>query len=263
MDNRPIGVLDSGLGGLTVLKKVIEKLPNESTVFIGDQANMPYGDRSEEEIIDLTMASVNFLLKKGVKLIIFGCNTATAVAMPVIQKRVPVQLIGVIQSGALAASKETKNKKVAVLGTTVTAESHAYQKEIKARDKEIEVEEYAEPLWAPLVESDPNEEKKLAVVRKGMKEIKDRDFDTLILGCTHYPLLANEIRANLDPSKQILDPADQVAQYTYNVLKRDDMFATGPVKHEYFTTATDTEKFDNLARKWMEDKTIQSKHVDD
>lgn len=263
MDNRPIGVLDSGLGGLTVLKKVIKKLPNESTIFIGDQAHMPYGDRSEKEIIDLTMASVDFLLKKDVKLIIFGCNTATAVAMPVIQKKVPVQLIGVIQSGALAAARETKNKKVAVLGTTVTAESHAYQKEVKARDQEIEVKEYAEPLWAPLVETDPDENEKLAVVRKGIEEIKDQDFDTLILGCTHYPLLMDEIKANLDPSKQILDPADQVAQYTYNVLKRDNMLAQGKAEHEYFTTATDTNKFNKSAQKWMEDSSIQSKHVDD
>ena len=263
MDNRPIGVLDSGLGGLTVLKKVIEKLPNESTMFIGDQAHMPYGDRSEEEIIDLTMASVNFLLKKDVKLIIFGCNTATAVAMPVIQKSIPVQLIGVIQSGALAASRQTKNKKVAVLGTTVTAESHAYRKEIMARDKSIEVKEYAEPHWAPLVESDPDEEKKLAVVREGIAEISDQDFDTLVLGCTHYPLLENEIKANLDSSKQILDPADQVAQYTYNVLKRDDMLAQGPASHEYFTTSTDTAKFNQIARKWMEDSSIQSTHVED
>ena len=263
MDNRPIGVLDSGLGGLTVLKKVIEKLPNESTIFIGDQAHMPYGDRSEEEIIKLTRASVNFLLKQDVKLIIFGCNTATAVAMPKIQKEVPVQLIGVIQSGALAASQKTRNKKVAVLGTTVTQESNAYQKEIQARDAEIQVKEYAEPLWAPLVESNPEEEKKLEVVKEGLAKIKDQDFDTLILGCTHYPLLTKEIRANLAPSKQILDPADQVATYTYNVLKRDHMLAQGPTKHEYFTTATNTAKFNQIARNWMEDSMIESKHVND
>lgn len=111
MDNRPIGLLDSGLGGLSVAKKVIEKLPNESTVFIGDNAHMPYGDRTKEEIIELVRKSVHFLLAKDVKLIIFACNTATAMAMSTIQAEIDPQIIGVIQSGSLAAARTTKNKK--------------------------------------------------------------------------------------------------------------------------------------------------------
>ena len=126
MDNRPIGLLDSGLGGLSVAKKVIEKLPNESTVFIGDNAHMPYGDRTKEEIIELVRKSVQFLLDKNVKLIIFACNTATAMAMSTIQAEIDPQIIGVIQAGRLAASRTTKNKKVAVVSTNATAESHAY-----------------------------------------------------------------------------------------------------------------------------------------
>ena len=122
MDNRPIGLLDSGLGGLSVAKKVIEKLPNESTVFIGDNAHMPYGDRTKEEIIELVRKSVQFLLDKNVKLIIFACNTATAMAMSTIQTEIDPQIIGVIQSGSLAASRTTKNKKVAVVSTKATAE---------------------------------------------------------------------------------------------------------------------------------------------
>ena len=115
MDNRPIGLLDSGFGGLSVAKKVIEKLPNESTIFIGDNAHIPYGDRTREDIINLTRRSVKFLLEKNVKLIVIACNTATAVAMPTMQKEVEQQIIGVIQSGALAAARTTKNKNVAVV----------------------------------------------------------------------------------------------------------------------------------------------------
>src|SRR5699024_2486325 len=125
MDNRPIGVLDSGLGGLTVLKKVIEKMPNESTIFIGDQANMPYGDRSREEIISLTRDSVNFLLSKDVKIIIFGCNTATAVAMSTIRKEIPLQIIGVVQYGGLVAVRTTETNDVAVNGNKDTVYNHS------------------------------------------------------------------------------------------------------------------------------------------
>ena len=149
MDNRPIGLLDSGLGGLSIAKKVIEKLPNESTVFIGDNAHMPYGNRTKEDIINLTRRSVKFLLNNDVKLVIFACNTATAAAMGTIEKEIEPQIIGVIQSGALAASRTTKNKKVAVVATSVTVGSHAYEKEIHFRDPEIEVKELATPKLAP------------------------------------------------------------------------------------------------------------------
>ncbi|MBP2058577.1 glutamate racemase [Lactobacillus colini] len=260
MDNRPIGVLDSGSGGLTVLKKVIEKIPTESTVFIGDQANMPYGDKSRDEIISLTRDSVKFLLSKDVKLIIFGCNTATAAAMSVIQKEVPMQIIGVIQSGALAAARTTATAKVAVIATHATVESHSYLKEIKFRNNDIEVKEFSEPALAPLAEEDPAEDIKQQVVAESLVPLKNIDYDTLVLGCTHYPLLQKEITEVVGKDKKIVDPADQVAQYTYNVLKRDRLFSQGPVKHEYYTTG-DAAHFEKLARDWMNDKTLKVKHV--
>ena len=261
MDNRPIGVLDSGSGGLTVLKKVIEKIPTESTIFIGDQANMPYGDKSKEEIISLTRDSVKFLLSKDVKLIIFGCNTATAVAMSVIQKEVPMQIIGVIQSGALAAARTTETAKVAVIGTHATVESHSYLKEIKFRNNDVDVTEFSEPALAPLAEENPGEAVKQKVVAESLAPLRNVDYDTLVLGCTHYPLLQKEIAEVVGKDKKIVDPADQVAQYTYNVLKRDGLFSEGPVKHEYYTTG-DAAHFEKLARNWMNDPTLTVEHVD-
>lgn len=263
MDNRPIGVLDSGLGGLTVLKKVIEKMPNESTIFIGDQANMPYGDRSKEEIISLTRDSVNFLLSKDVKIIIFGCNTATAVAMSTIKKEIPLQIIGVVQSGALAATRTTETKNVAVIGTKATVNSHSYLKEIQYRDPKIQVSEFAQPKLAPLAEEDPAEEIKQAVVSESLAPLKKADYDTLVLGCTHYPLLRKEIVAVVGQDRKIVDPADQVAQYTYNVLRRDGLFAAGnsDTKHEYYTTG-EAKKFTEITRQWMNDETIVGHHVD-
>lgn len=264
MDNRSIGLLDSGLGGLSVAKKVIEKLPNESTVFIGDNAHMPYGDRTKEEVIELTRKSVKFLLSQNVKLIIFACNTATAAAMSTIQEEIDPQIIGVIQSGSLAAARTTKNKKVAVVATNVTVNSHAYAKEIHFRDPEIQVTELAAPKLAPLVEAQKDHATNLAVVKESLAPLEGKDFDTLIMGCTHYPLIQTEFEEAVDNKKvTILDPADQVAQYTFNVMRRDGLFSdeNQPAVHEYYTTGDPT-SFDRLARTFMDDDTLTSKHVD-
>lgn len=263
MDNRPIGLLDSGFGGLSVAKKVIEKLPNESTIFIGDNAHIPYGDRTREDIINLTRRSVKFLLEKNVKLIVIACNTATAVAMPTMQKEVEQQIIGVIQSGALAAARTTKNKNVAVVATNVTVASHAYQKEIKFRDPEIKVTELAAPKLAPLVEAQKDYATNLKVVKESLAPLMGKEFDTLVLGCTHYPLIQKEFEEAINNKEvTILDPADQVAQYTFNVMRRDGLFSDSEkAVHEYYTTGN-SETFDKLARTFMDDGTLTSKHVD-
>lgn len=263
MDNRPIGLLDSGFGGLSVVKKVIEKLPNESTVFIGDNAHMPYGNKTKEAVINLTRKSIKFLLEKDVKLIVIACNTATAAAMDTMQKEVEQQIIGVIQSGALAATRATKNKKVAVVATNVTVNSHAYQKQIKFRDPEIQVTELAAPKLAPLVEAQKDYATNLEVVKESLAPLKGKDFDTLVLGCTHYPLIKKEFEEAInDKNVNILDPADQVAQYTFNVMRRDGLFSDHQKPtHEYYTTGN-AETFDKLARRFMNDDTLTSKHVD-
>lgn len=206
--------------------------------------------------------SVNFLLSKDVKIIIFGCNTATAVAMSTIQKEIPLQIIGVVQSGALAAARTTDTKNVAVIGTNATVDSHSYLKEIQYRDPEIQVSEFAQPKLAPLAEEDPSEDIKKVVVKESLASLKDADYDTLVLGCTHYPLLRDEIVEVVGQDKKIVDPADQVAQYTYNVLRRDGLFAAEghDTKHEYYTTG-EAKKFTEITRQWMNDDTINGYHV--
>ena len=258
MDNRPIGLLDSGVGGFSIVKKVINKLPNESTIFIGDSANMPYGNKSQEQIIELTRRSVKFLLSK----IIFACNTATAAAMPTLQKEVDQQIIGVIQSGSLAAARTTMNKKVAVVATPVTINSHAYQKEIQFRNPEIEVSEVAAPELAPLIEAQKDFDTNLKVVKDSLQPLKGKNFDTLVLGCTHYPIIRDEFAQALGEKIQIVDPADQVAQYTYNVMRRDGLFNdSNEVSHEYYTTG-DPEKFSEMGRAFLGDENLTSKQVD-
>lgn len=261
-DNRPIGLLDSGVGGFSVVKKVIAKLPGESTIFIGDSANMPYGSKSKEEVIALTRHSVHFLLHKNVKLIIFACNTATAAAMTVLQKEIKPQIIGVIQSGSLAAARTTQNKKVAVCATPVTINSHAYRKGIKFRDPRIEVTELATPRLAPLVEKRKGFAANLAAVKESLKPLAGKDFDTLVLGCTHYPLIEREFAAVLPSHVKIVDPADQVAQYTFNVMRRDGLFHddSGKNYHHYYTTG-DVAQFSAMGRSFLGKKALVAKHV--
>ena len=262
MDNRPIGLLDSGVGGLTVVKKIIAKMPHESTVFIGDNAHVPYGDKSKAEIIALTKQSVNFLLSKNVKLIVFACNTATAVAMNAIQKEIEPQIIGVIQSGALAAAQATKNKKVAVVATKMTVSLNAYQKEIQKRDPKIVVHEIAAPQIVPLIEADAGHQAYISALQERLLPINRLDTDTLVLGCTHYPIIRSEFAQCLKPNVQIIDPADQVAQYTYNVMKRDGLFSTNSSEgaHEYYTTGN-VRKFNELGKIVLDKQHISAKHL--
>lgn len=263
MDNRPIGLLDSGAGGFSVVKKVIARLPHESTIFIGDNAHMPYGDKTREEVINLTRHSVHFLLEKNVKLIIFACNTATAVAMEVLQKEIKPQIIGVVQSGSLRASQVSQTKKVAVAATPVTVASHAYQTEIHKRDSEIEVHELATPLLAPQVEKMADFEANLKVVKESLAPLADKDFDTFVLGCTHYPLIEKEFETVLPKGTKIVDPADQVAQYTENVLKRDHLLseATHVAKHEFYTTGSSA-AFSQMGQRFLADPSVSASHVE-
>ena len=262
MDNRPIGLLDSGVGGLTVVKKIIAKMPHESTVFIGDNAHVPYGDKSKAEIIALTKQSVNFLLSKNVKLIVFACNTATAVAMNAIQKEIEPQIIGVIQSGALAAAQATKNKNVAVVATKMTVSLNAYQKEIQKRDSQIVVHEIAAPQIVPLIEADAGHQAYVSALQELLLPINRLDTDTLVLGCTHYPIIRSEFAQCLKPNVQIIDPADQVAQYTYNVMKRDGLFGSNSNDgaHEYYTTG-DVRMFNELGKIVLDKQHVNAKHL--
>lgn len=262
MDNRPIGLLDSGVGGLTVVKKVIQKMPNESTVFIGDNAHIPYGDKSSQEIIALTRQSVKFLLSKNVKLIIIACNTATAVAMKTIQKEINVPVIGVIQSGSVAALQATKNKKIAVVGTQMTVALHAYQKELESRDPKVKVIELAAPKLVPLIEQNANSSSYWSIFKKILEPLKENKFDTLILGCTHYPIIRAEFSRCLPQAVKIVNPADQAAQYTKQVLENGGLCSNrqDAGQHEYYTTG-DVKKVNELGQAILNDPTFTAEHV--
>ena len=189
MDNRPIGFLDSGVGGLTVVRELMRQLPHEEIVYIGDSARAPYGPRPAEQIREYTWQLVNFLLTKDVKMIVIACNTATAVVWEEIKAQLDIPVLGVILPGASAAIKSSQGGKIGVIGTPMTVQSDIYRQKIHDLDPDLQVESLACPKFAPLVESgalSTSVTKK--VVYETLRPLVGK-VDSLILGCTHYPLL--------------------------------------------------------------------------
>ncbi|MEJ6348694.1 glutamate racemase [Holzapfeliella sp. He02] len=250
MDNRPIGLLDSGLGGLSVLKQVKKALPHESTIYIGDQAHLPYGNKSASEIIRLTQKLVDFLIQQNVKLIVFACNTATATAMTTIQQQVDIPIIGVISAGSEIASNQTKSHQIAVIATQATINSGAYEQALKAIDSQYEVVSLATPDLVPAIENDVSDLQ--LVIHESLQALCGQSFDTLILGCTHYPLIRNQISQEFaDKAIMIVDPAEGICQQIRCFLKQKDAFASGSQTINYGYTTGSKEAFEGAAQKWV------------
>lgn len=192
---KAIGVFDSGVGGLTVAKELMQQLPYEDIVYFGDTARVPYGTKSRETVIRFSIENILFLLKHDVKLICIACNTASSVGLPAIKRHFKVPIVGVIDPGAKEAVYATRNKRIGVLGTRGTIKSRAYDTKIKQLDRGAKVIATACPLFVPFVEEDWLSGKViLEVARSYLKPLKDGRVDTVILGCTHYPLLKTVIR---------------------------------------------------------------------
>ena len=196
MDDRPIGVFDSGLGGLTVLKEIMNIIPNENIVYFGDTARVPYGPRSKETIIEYTFQAIDFLISKNVKAIVIACNTATARALKEANEKYDLPIIGVIEAGAKTAAYTTKNKIVGVIGTDGTIRSKAYNTEIAKIDSNIKIVDKACPLFVPIVEEGwANTDIASLTAKRYLQELMDKGIDSLVLGCTHYSLIKKEIQS--------------------------------------------------------------------
>lgn len=191
----PIGVFDSGVGGLTVAREIMRNLPSEKIVYFGDTARVPYGGKSRENIIRYSRQIIHFLMEQQVKAIVIACNTASAFALEAVRDEFDVPILGVIEPGARVAAAETKNKRVGVIGTVGTVDSGIHASYLKKLDPEITVIGKACPLFVPLVEEGWLHDPVTAeVTARYLQEFKDKDVDTLILGCTHYPLIRSVIR---------------------------------------------------------------------
>ncbi len=215
----PIGVFDSGLGGLTVFKVLARRMPEESLIYFGDTAHVPYGSKSPEAIARYSSEVARFLAKKGIKLLVVACNTSSAWALPAIRKAANVPVIGVIEPGARAALGVSKGGRVGVIGTEATVRSGAYEKAIKKLKKNARVTAAACPLFVPLVEEGWwNGEITEAVARRYAAPLKAAKVDALILGCTHYPLLKPVLAKVMGARVRLIDSAEETARETESVL---------------------------------------------
>jgi len=223
MDDRAIGIFDSGLGGLTVSRAILELLPAERIFYFGDTARVPYGSKSPETVRRFSEENVRFLLGKDVKCIVIACNTATAIALPRLTELFPIPFLGVIEAGAERAAADTKNGRIGVIGTERTIASGAYRAALLARNPDLCVIEKACPLLVPLIEEGWVEhEATRLVVREYLDPLEAAGIDTLILGCTHYPLLAERIRACY-PQITLVDSAVSSARALALLLKEQKL----------------------------------------
>lgn len=216
-----IGVFDSGIGGLTVVKRLLSVLPKESIVYFGDTARVPYGSKSNATVIDYSIQNTNFLIKKNVKAVVVACNTASSIAIPELRERFNVPIIGVILPGADMAYKETKNGRIGVIGTRATIHNNAYSNAIKEIDNEIEVFEKACPLFVPIVEEGWTHHRAVyEIAEEYLKDLREKDIDTLVLGCTHYPLLADVIQEVIGKEIKLIDSGIATAEVVRNEINR-------------------------------------------
>ena len=283
-DPRPIGVFDSGVGGLTVLREILRRSPHESTIYLGDNARAPYGVRPDDEVRTFATEAADELARRDVKALVVACNTSTAVALRDLRARYDLPVLGVVRPGAAAASLATRNRRVGVIATPATVRSHAYFNAIKDENPAVEVYEHATPRLVPMVEagllSGPEVEAAIADELAPLLGARDSDgefvfplpasarIDTLLLGCTHYPLLRSIIAAAVGERVAIVDSATATASALAELLSVNGLEAPGttrataadagrdghdapdaaaqPATHQQLTTG-DVERFRSIA----------------
>lgn len=234
-----IGIFDSGVGGLTVVQRLIEALPSEHFIYLGDTARYPYGTKSAEVVSRYTLENAEFLLEKGVKLLVVACNTMSAVALDALRAHTTVPIVGVIEPGARAALAATRNRKVGVIGTDATIGSGTYTRALRALDPRLEIYTRACPLFVALAEEGwVDNEIARASAALYLASLRQSHIDTLVLGCTHYPLLAKTIGDYLGPEVQLVDSATETAREVAAMLAAHDLVATGcdPGSTSFFVT---------------------------
>ena len=258
MENRkaaPVGVFDSGVGGLTVVREIARQLPDENIIYFGDTARVPYGSKSQNTIIRFSEQIIRFLKTKQVKAIVIACNTASALALDAVREEFDIPVMGVVIPGARAAVEATRNRKIGVVGTDATVQSGMYTKVIHEMAPDVTVIEKACPLFVPLVEEGFKEHVVTQeVIEFYLESMRDTDIDAMILGCTHYPLLRSRIRAYLGEKIQIVNPAYETAMDLKNLLYEQDMENVGATSEHSryaFYVSDAAEKFRKFANTVM------------
>ena len=261
MKNKAIGVFDSGLGGLTSVKELMKILPGEDIVYFGDTGRVPYGTRSEDTIKKYTKQDIAFLKSFDIKIILVACGTVSSVALPHI-KNEKVKIVGVVEPASRAAVKATKKKKIGVIGTTGTIKSNSYKNLIEKLAPDAEVYQNACPLFVPLVENGYfDHEATRIIVKEYLQPLMDAGVDTIILGCTHYPLLKKVIGETVGRDVVLIDSGKAAADFVKEILEKEDMInekTTG----DYKFYSSDSGNFRPLAQIFLEREIDEVKQID-
>ncbi len=241
MDNRPIGVFDSGLGGLTAVRKLMDVLPNEEIIYLGDTGRVPYGSRSKDTIIKYARQDMAFLSRFDIKAVVVACGTVSTTALDVIQDEFTMPIYGVVDATAKYAADVTENGKIGLIGTEASIRSGAYEKAIRKYDAKAEVFSKACPLLVPLVENgrtSPDDIVICTVVAEYLSDLKAKGIDTLVLGCTHYPLLIKVISQFMGPDVKLVNSGAAAAERLMAELDKSDARAGRDTrgKHHYYVT---------------------------
>lgn len=245
-------MFDSGVGGLTVAREIMRQIPNERLVYFGDTARVPYGNKSEKTVTKFSRQIVRFLQTQNVKAIVIACNTASAYALDDIEKELDIPIIGVVKPGAKVAAETTRNKKVGVIATAGTIESKIYSEYIQGIDSDIQVIGKACPLFVPLVEEGLIEDPvTVEIANRYLSELKDCNIDTLILGCTHYPLIRSTVGRIMGEHVALVNPAYETARELKELLEQEDLLNPnkpdlGSNQYQFFVSDA-AEKFKTFA----------------
>jgi len=261
----PIGVFDSGLGGLTVLNEIMALLPDENTIYLGDTARVPYGIRSPEVIIRWSFESAMFLLSREIKVLVIACNTASATSLDLLRQRMPVPVLGVIEPGAKAAIRATRTGRIGVIGTETTIKSNAYADVINSLNPDLKVFSLPCPLFVPLVEEGwvDNEVARLTA-EKYLKALVKEKIDTLVLGCTHYPLLRETIAQVMGGGVSLIDSARETSLELKKLLEEKALLnepSSIDASREFFVTDSPA-KFKALGSRFLYDRAHYIKEVE-
>lgn len=253
IQNRPIGIFDSGVGGLTVVAEIFKFLPGESIVYFGDVGRYPYGGRSKETIVQFARQDISFLLEHKVKFIIAACNSASAVALDTVRDEYDIDILGVIEPGAKAAVGSTRNNRIGVIGTKATIGSDSYARAIQRKNRETKVFSLACPLFVPLAEEGYIErEATYIIARDYLKTLIDLEIDTLVLGCTHYPLLKSVIGEVMGEKVTLIDSAEATTREAAAVLSLKDLLrpSGSETTHKFYVSDV-PDMFSQIAERFL------------
>lgn len=254
MDSRAIGVFDSGLGGLTAVKQLMEILPNEDIVYFGDTGRVPYGTRSPQTITKYVMQDINFLKTFNIKIIVVACGTASTVALPMLKNSVDIPMTGVVDAAAVCAVNSTKNNRIGVIATPATVKSGVFGEKITSLSANAEVFSAACPLFVPLVENGHFDTQVARLVaQEYLQPLKESCVDTLILGCTHYPLLKGVIGEIMGENVGLIDMCEATAMYVKQYLENNDMLSGSESSGSYSYFVSDsTDNFSHLGSMFLQ-----------